>query len=218
MTSWHDVALIPDLYYFQAKGYEGPLPATIPWSDRHERIVWRGSTTGLLQQRVDDLDALPRYRLCKIVSQLGAIADVGLNAAVQAVDSEQEQRIKDRLLAEGLLKPFVPMTEMARCRFILDIDGNSNSWNFIMKLRLGCCVLRVDSDWQQWFTPRLLPWVHYVPIAKDLCDAASKISWCLDNAAECAAIADRGTAFALNMRFDDEMAAAAATLYEQQPR
>ncbi len=219
MTSWHDVTLIPDLYYFQARGYEDSSPIDIPWHDRESRIVWRGSTTGLLQQRIEDLDSLPRYRLCKIVSQLGAVADVGLNAAVQAVDPEQEQQITDRLRAEGLLKPFVPMAEMAQCRYIMDIDGNSNSWNFMMKLRLGCCVLRVESDWQQWFASRLVPWVHYVPIAKDLSDAASKIAWCLDNPAESAAIAQRGTAFARDMRFSDEMATAAAAVFGlQQPR
>ena len=213
MNAWNEVALVPDIYYFQAMGYEDWIPESIGWNDRVSKIFWRGSSTGLFQQRLEDLDSLPRYRLCQIVSRLGAIADVGLNAVVQAGDPHQERLIKERLLQEGLLKSFIPMTEMTRYRYILDIDGNSNSWNFMMKLRLGSCVLRVDSDWHQWFASRLAPWVHYVPIAKDLSDAAEKIAWCLDNESECAAIAEHGLAFARSMRFKDEMTAAATNVY-----
>lgn len=214
MTSWNTVTLIPDLYYFQAKGYEDTSPVDISWGDRDSKIVWRGSTTGLFHQHLEDLDLLSRYQMCQIVSRFGSFADVGLNAVVQAADPGQEGLIKDRLMSEGLFKPFLPMTDMARCRYILDIDGNSNSWNFMMKLRLGCCVLRVGSDWHQWFMPRLLPWVHFVPIGKDLTDTESKINWCLENAAECAEIAKCGTAFAREMRFDEEMVTAAASLYQ----
>lgn len=210
---WDSVALIPDIYYFHAGGYEGFAPEQVPWAERRSIVVWRGSTTGLFYQKLDDLDRLPRYRLCHIATRLGSIADVGLSAVVQAFDAEHEQLIADRLRREGLLKPFVPMTEMTRYRYILDIDGNSNSWNFMSKLRLGCCVLRVDSEWQQWFGPRLLPWVHYVPVAQDLSDVAGKVGWCLDHEEECAAIAQRGADFARTMRFDDEMAAAARTAF-----
>lgn len=213
MASWNNVALIPDLYYFNARGYEDAPAPNMPWHERASTFVWRGSTTGLFHQRVEDLDRLPRYRLCRIVSRLGALADVGLNAAVQGADPQQEQLIQDRLAEEGLLKPFLPMGDMARYRYILDIDGNSNSWNFMLKLRLGCCVLKVESDWHQWYASRLLPWVHYVPVAKDLSDVESQIAWSLEHVEECAAIAERGAKFARDMIFADEMAAAAATLY-----
>lgn len=218
MTHWNDVSLVPDIYYFSGKGYEATPPHGVAWADRASTIVWRGSTTGQFHQRVEDLETLQRYNLCRIIAQLGPVADVGLNAIVQAADAHQEQLIHDRLVAEGLLKPFLPMADMTRYRYILDVDGNSNSWNFMLKLRLGGCVLRVESDWQQWFSPRLLPWVHYVPIAKDLSDAESRVAWCLDNEDECAAIAERGTAFAENMTFDAEMKMAAATIYGPKPR
>lgn len=213
-NDWNNVALVPDLYYFNAKGYEDTPLVEIPWSARTPAVVWRGSTTGLYHQRADHLDALPRYRLCRIASELGAAVDVGLNAAVQAADAQQEELIRDRLMAEGLFKPFLPMAEMARYRYIFDIDGNSNSWNFMLKLRLGCCVLKVESHWQQWFAQRIEPWVHYVPIAQDLSDLHTQIAWCLDNDAECAAIAQRGVRFAEAMTFADEMATAATRIFQ----
>lgn len=213
MNDWNEITLIPDIYYFHAHGYHGFSTPDITWADREPTMIWRGSTTGLFYQRLEDLDLLPRYKACQIASRLGAAVDVGINSVVQALDVEQEQRITDRLGREGLIKPFIPMPEMARFRYVLDMDGNSNSWNFMMKLRLQSCVLRVDSDWHQWFAPRLRPWEHYVPIAKDLSNLEDRIQWCLDNDAECARIAERGAAFARAMDFDDEMASAARAIF-----
>lgn len=213
MADWNNVAIIPDLYYFHARGYEDVPPSSVRWTERDPVVIWRGSTTGRFYQPAEELDLLPRYQLCKRAARLGVVADMGITAAVQAADPRNEQLIGERLTCEGLFKPFIPMSEMARNRYILDIDGNSNSWNFMAKLRLGCCVLRVDSDWRQWFSSRLVPWVHYVPIAKNLSDLEDRIDWCLANEAESAAIAERGTAFAYAMSFQDEMAAAAMTAY-----
>lgn len=212
-TGWRNIRLIPDLYYFMGSGYEGFEPGGGRWEDRRPSLVWRGAGTGAFSQTLETLDDLPRYRMCKVASQLGARADVGLTQAAQALTPEDDERIVERLASEGLLKPFVPMTEMARHRYILDIDGNSNSWNFMQKLRLGCCVLRVESVWRQWFSDRLVAWEHYVPVATDLSDLIERAEWCFANPAECSAIAARGTKFAVDMRFADEMKQAAWTAF-----
>jgi hypothetical protein len=211
--SWDQIILVPDLYYFTSQGYEDAFIGTTPWNMRQNKIIWRGSTTGLFYQRLEDIDQLPRYQLCVGVSGLGDIADVGLNAVVQALDSEQEALIHERLTRENLFKPFIPMHDMAQYRYTLDIDGNSNSWNFIMKLRLGCCVLRVESEWQQWFWPRLSPWVHYVPLARDLSNIGEIVEWCLSHEAECEEISRQGMEFAQTMRFSDEMRIAASNIF-----
>lgn len=212
---WADVRLIPDLYYLQAGGYEGFDPSLIPWKDRLPSIVWRGANTGLFWQTVSALDDLPRYRMCKLVKELGTRADVGLTVLCQAANTEEESLIRERLSREGLLKPFVPMIDMARHRYILDIDGNSNSWNFMQKLRLGCCVLRVESRWRQWFSDRLIAWEHYVPVASDLSDLLERAEWCFANTKECSAIADRGRQFAKAMKFADEMSHAAFVTFAE---
>lgn len=215
---WDGIRLIPDLYYFMAGGYEAFDPELIPWEDRRPSVVWRGSSTGLpwLLQTLDHLDDLPRYRMCKFAAALGAQADVGLTEVVQTASPEDDALIRERLMREGLLKPFVPMIEMARHRFMLDIDGNSNSWNFMQKLRLGCCVLRVESLWRQWFADRLTAWEHYVPVAADLSDLVERAEWCFAHPAECAAIAARGRQFAIDMSFADEMTGAAAVAFGDQ--
>ena len=101
---------------------------------------------------------------------------------------------------------------MTHYRMLIDIDGNSNSWNALARFRMGCCVLRVESVWRQWFHDRIAPWEHYVPVRADLSDLGERIQWCLDNDEAAAEIAARGRRFALATRFEDEMDAAAQSL------
>ena len=208
-NNWSDVRLIPDLYYFWGRGYEDFQPTVVPWEDRRPSVIWRGSSTGLLSLTLNNLDSLPRYRMCRLAEQLGPMADVGLSDVVQAADLQQDQLIRDRLRSEGFLRPFVPMQEMAQHRLILDIDGNANSWNFMLKLRLGCCILQVESPWRQWFSDRLIAWEHYVPIAANLSNLLERLDWCFANPSECAKIAEHGQQFAFGMEFREEMSRAA---------
>ncbi len=212
-SGWRGVRLVPDIYYYNALGYEDFLPDLAAWRDRRPCFVWRGSSTGRFGQLVSDLDDLPRYRLCRQAMELGDAADMALTDVVQTAHPQHEGLIRDRLQQEGLIKPFLPMSEMARCRYIIDIDGNANSWNFMQKLRLGCCTLRVDSEWTQWFSERLIAWRHYVPIAADLSDFVDKARWCLAHPAESEAIAADGATFARDMRFSAEMLLAAKTVF-----
>ena len=212
-TDWTEIVLVPDLYYFSGGGYEDFVPVPVAWEDRTPSFFWRGSTTGLFHQQPADLNALPRYRLCALLAGLGAAGDAGIIDIVQAADADAADAIRARLDREGLLRPYVAMAEMARHRHVLDIDGNSNSWNFMMKLRLGSCVLRVDSAWKQWFSDRLVAWIHYVPVAADLSDLIEKTQWCLAHPQDCEAIARQGARFAREMLFADEMRRAARLVF-----
>lgn len=213
-AGWDAVRLVPDLYYHVERGYEAFLPDQPDWSARRPAVVWRGSSTGNpYGMTLANLDELPRYRLCRAAQALGEAADVKLSGIVQADGVEQEHAIVERVRAEGVIGDFVPMTAMAGYRLIVDIDGNANSWNFMQKLRLGACVLRVESVWRQWFSAALTPWKHYVPVAADLSDFAAIVDWCLTHDREVEAIARQGRQFALDMRYDDEMLKAAQTIF-----
>jgi hypothetical protein len=210
---WPCVRLVPDEYYVAARGYADFLPEVPDWRDRADRLIWRGSSTGILGLTADQLDQLPRYRLARIAREIGPFADVGLTQIVQCPTPEAEAAVTARIVAEDLMRDFVPITDMRLVRYIVDIDGNSNSWNFIQRLRLGACLLKVESGWQQWFADRLMPWHHYVPVAADLSDFVERIGWCRANPGEAARIAAEGRDFAVTMSFEREMRDAARTMF-----
>ena len=84
-------------------------------------------------------------------------------------------------------------------KWILDIDGNVNSWGFLWKLLSGCCVLKVESDHIQWYYHLLKPMIHYIPVKNDLSDLIEKVIWCKKNNNFCESIASNGKFIAKNV-------------------
>jgi hypothetical protein len=208
------VGLIPDLYYFSSRGFKngwinGDVP---PWKSKTSVFTWRGITTGGHDHTVESIATLPRLILCAKGSELGPLADFGITQVVHARSEVDAKEIEVHLKAIGMWKDHMPQHIMGRSKFLLEIDGSANSWGFLAKLIMGCCVLKVDSPFEQWFYQDLKPWIHYIPIARDLSNLPETMEWCLLNEPACREIASAGQAFAEARTFDREMKAAAATM------
>lgn len=189
--------LIPDPYVLGTQGYANlrrqfeaePLP---PWQQRLPIAIWRGSSTGLHTLRADNLNDNPRYRLCQASLQHSSQLDARFTAVVQCPDASVQQAVESTLQHQGLLAPRMSPWHLALHRWILEIDGNVNSWGLLWKLFSGSCVIRVNSTRRQWYHHRLQPWVHVVPVRADLGDLASVLAWCRSHPDACAAIASAG--------------------------
>jgi hypothetical protein len=108
----------------------------------------------------------------------------------------------------------VPLADFQKYRFQVDIDGNSSSWSLLQKLLMGSCVLKVISDWQQWYYKGLRPWEHYVPVKNDLSDLEERVEWCLANDTQGREIAATGTEYAQRIVFGTEIPKAAAAILQ----
>jgi len=211
--NYENVCLLPDFYYTNNHGYTKFFDQGVSdWSSRRLEFYWRGSTTGGFNNTLDTLDSLPRYRLCQIAARRRPVTDVAFYSVVQAAPDGSEQRIEERLREEDLLRPFADMGHFVERKFILQVDGNGNSWELVRKLRLGSCLLIGDSDWQLWHDQFIRPWEHFVPIKRDYSDLEEIIDWCLAHDDEARQIAENGRAYALSIDFDQEMREAAARL------
>lgn len=71
---------------------------------------------------------------------------------------------------------------MLQYRGIVDLDGNTNSWRgAYWKLRSNSVVLKQHSPWCQWYYNRLVPYIHYIPLARDLHDLDKWKMWLADD-------------------------------------
>ena len=189
--------LIPDPYCLGTNGYEGfrkqlsssPLPA---WRDRLPVVFWRGSTTGSKDITPDTLECNLRYQLCRHSLSEPSRLDARFNQVVQCLNDENRSAVREQLRQRGLMGATVGPWQASLHAWLIDIDGNVNSWGLLWKLLSGCCVLRVGSYRQQWFHKRMVPWTHMVPIAPDLSDLRERIRWCLRNRRRCESIAASG--------------------------
>ena len=184
--------LIPDPYCLGTNGYEefrkqlriSPLP---PWRDRLPVVFWRGGTTGSKDITLQNLERNLRYQLCLHTLFEPAHVDARFNHVVQCLDEENQAAVQEQLHQQGLMSMTVGPWHASMHAWLVDIDGNVNSWGLLWKLLSGCCVLRVGSNRQQWFHKRMVPWKHMVPVAPDLSDLRAQIHWCLHNRKRCEA-------------------------------
>jgi hypothetical protein len=68
-----------------------------------------------------------------------------------------------------LVKEKQNIEEMMTARGLLDIDGYTNSWaGLFWKLRSNSVVVKVMSNYCEWFYNEMLPGVHYLAVKSDL--------------------------------------------------
>ena len=208
--------LIPDPYCLMSQGYgalrqafsQRPLP---PWHERLPIVFWRGSSTGSKGITPATLPANPRYRLCRQSLRWPALVDARFTGLVQCADPASALQVRQQLEQEGLWSGRVEPPVAALHRWLIEIDGNVNSWGLLWKLLSGSCVLRVASSRRQWYHHRLRPWVHVVPVAADLADLPERLDWCQSNPQACARIAAAGASLAQQVVADLEQDLLAAT-------
>lgn len=215
------VTLIPDLTFWHERGYyevrEEVRKLAIPWHGRIPVAFWRGSSTGPPPIRYETFRMLPRFQLCSIsLANQGArhFLDARLSGIVQNNIDEDGDSLRELAESLGMMAPRATQSEFARYRYLIDIDGNTNSWGFLPKLAIGSCILKVQSKCRQWYYKDLRPWEHYIPIRADLSDLEDKVLWCREHDDDARQIAEAGKRFADGIVFGTEMARAADLLFE----
>ena len=195
--------LIPDPYALGSKGFrdvrEDMVQKLPPWRERLPMAIWRGATTGRDELNTTTITTLPRYRLCQVSLQRPDLLDARLTNLVQTANATDHERLNTQLLNQGLLRQRLSPHDLALHRWMVEIDGNVNSWGLLWKLLSGSCILRVASARRQWYHHQLTAWKHMVPIRADLSDLEQKLQWCRSHLGESEQIAQQGQQLALQV-------------------
>ena len=94
---------------------------------------------------------------------------------------------------------------MSQYKYILNIDGSVTAFRISAELAFGSVILKVDSDYKIWYLDLLKPYIHYIPIKKDLSDLKEKIEWCKENQDKCKQIGINARKFYLDYINKDKM-------------
>ena len=189
--------LLPDPYALGSSGFRNfreklknqPLP---PWNKRLPLAFWRGASTGMHAITTKRIENNQRYQLCKLGLKQPSIIDAKLTSIVQSRDNESEAQLRKKLTKEGIMGSYRNPYEFGMHKYIIEIDGNVNSWGLLWKLLSGSCILRVNSQRRQWYHHRLKPFENFIPIRSDLSDLIQKLNWCSENQKTCEQIAIAG--------------------------
>ena len=166
--------LLPEAHYVARDHYAQMFAeirgADVPWHLRASRAVYcggdHGETTNVYPPFVAGRPH-PRRYLREVVAASGLDVDVHLGEAV-------------------------PHATQMGCKWILDVDGYTRTWDaWAWKLMSGSVMLATDSPWETLFTRLFDPWHHYVPVANDFSDLEARLQWCRDHDDDCRRIAQR---------------------------
>jgi hypothetical protein len=187
---FQDIPTPSPWYYEEVGGYE-PEP-DIPWASRKGQLYWRGGTTGghshggswrnLLRQRV--IASLERKSGHQILDRKQeSTCSIGGDTAWNVREANQTElkgyfnahfvEIKDcddDCFEEEMFFDVVEHedhNEAWNYRYLLDMDGHAYSGRFYAFMRSKSVPLKL-AFFREWHENILFPWVHYVPLNKDV--------------------------------------------------
>ena len=199
--------VIPDAYCLGSHGFlhlrqqlvKHPLP---PWQARRPITCWRGASTDSKHITLATLGNSRRYQLCQLTQRRPDLLDARFSSVVQCASACDQKSVEQHLKEQHLLAPRLEPLAMAQYRWLVDLDGNVNSWGLLWKLLSGCCIIRVNSHRGQWFHHRLVSGQNLIEVEPDLRDLEEKLHWCQEHPKDCEAIAHEGQQLGLRILED----------------
>ncbi|KAF8918437.1 glycosyl transferase family 90-domain-containing protein [Mucidula mucida] len=187
-TLHHDIS-VPTLYGWVDDETLSHVPA---WDEKvDERLVWRGTNTGITyaedtrwkgSQRTvllektnsipGSIDVLKSTPEDQPVGPAESVKNAYVNPAmfdVGFVEVSNCGTVCAHLLAMSPLRNRHSRDDAWQYKYIIDVDGNGWSGRFKQLMSSKSLVFK-STVYPEWFLDRVQPWVHYVPVQVDLSD------------------------------------------------
>ncbi|KAJ7148964.1 glycosyl transferase family 90-domain-containing protein [Mycena crocata] len=165
------------------------------WDDKpDERLLWRGSSTGIFHSRRTRWKTSHRITLLRVANDLkgtmpilspaksrrepvGAPVELRksrLNPGIMDVAFAGDPIMCDPETCRHLQKIFPwrrrqSVQEAGDYKYVIDIDGNGWSGRFKRLITSNSLIFKA-TIYPEWYIDRIAPWVHYVPVQLDLSD------------------------------------------------
>jgi len=173
----------------------------IKWKDKKNIAVFRGSSTGsgLTIDNNQRLHISYLSSLNKIDNDDGNYyLDAGItkwNTRIKKLKDKNELQIIDIDSLPFSLVPQLCYDKQLEYKYIIHIDGHVSAFRLSYQLGMNSLILLVESDWKLWYMHLLKPYVHYIPIKRDLSDIYTQIKWCKINDTKCQEIVNNANEF-----------------------
>ncbi|GAA5975950.1 hypothetical protein JCM11641_002847 [Rhodosporidiobolus odoratus] len=157
----------------------------------NNKLLWRGSTTGIDFYVTNDWKNSQRARLHFAANEKDGTKSVLYAEGEGAVDEKTfntnglNRAFMDVSFAGGPVQCDPPTCEIMnqlidfkgtmglndayQYKYLMDVDGNGWSGRFHRLMSMKACVLK-STLFPEWYSDRIQPWLHYVPVKVDYSD------------------------------------------------
>lgn len=156
------------------------------FENKIDKAVFRGISSGygtLIRNN-------PRIKILKIAKENPNILDAGIiewkqNYRKRFGDKEYK-KIQDAVITQFPTIKDLTLEEQGHYRYIINLPGYYSESRLIQLFKLDSIVLHVPNNENcLWFESILKPYIHYIPLDKDLKNLKSQIQWCKNNQEIC---------------------------------
>lgn len=170
------------------------VASPIPWSVKRNCVFWRGGLTG---GGVGSDNVRIRFMLMTHNHPLFNVGVTSYNSRHKCSPDGVIRVIKPTSLPFSASRSnYVAPSEQRRFKYHVYMDGNVGANRLGTLLSYGSVVFIVESDAPHVEAlEHLVPYTHYIPVARDLSDLVTQVEWARQHDDECAVIASNARAF-----------------------
>jgi len=194
---------LPDHVWYRPPADYSRAASPVPWHSRIPKLYWRGTVAGWKSNSRGRLVILGRLH----PQLIDALPQRLVNEAWTEHVAESEGGWTDFSDAMRRGSPG-NASEVFSYRYVINTHGNGNDWSNRLRslLSTGAVVFKQESSLFEFWEWGLKPWVHYVPVRRDLSDLPQLLRWAQQNDSEARRIADAGVMYVQSsVRYDDAL-------------
>lgn len=167
--------------------YEKIIQIELPkFENKIDKAIFRGVSSGYGTMVRNN----PRIKILKIAKENSNLLDAGITEWKQnyrkRFGDKEYKKIPDTIINQFPTVKDLTLEEQGQYKYIINLPGYYSDTNFIQLFKLGSIILHVpNTENCLWFESLLKPYIHYVPLDKDLKNLKSQIQWCKKNQEIC---------------------------------
>ena len=167
----------------------------IPWSEKLQKIFWRGSTTYNKETGATRIDNLAQW-----INYNDNRTDIAFSNVVQMKTGFDRNYVKKQYFRRKK-----SISDMNRYKYLLSVEGNDVATGLKWMLYSNSVVFMSRPTVATWAMEDLLvPFVHYIPLANDYSNLLQMMQWAEEHDEACQEISKRATEYMERLWISDQ--------------
>ena len=199
IPNWEDWQVCnPDKYFIDSIYKEKVV--SIPWEEKKSIAIFRGSSTGKGTNIYKNM-RLKVSHMSNSEENFSNVTNLPYIDAGITKWNTRPRKTEDSIYMSSIErndkynKPYLTPQRQSDYKYIINIDGHVSAFRLSHEFSYGSVILIVDSDYKLWFSHLLKPYVHYIPVNRDLSNLFEVVEWCQKNDGKCKIIAKNSLEF-----------------------
>jgi len=175
------------------------------WNNKKEKLFFQGTANdpgkpydnqkNEISHKVWTKDNWMRHYRC-ITVLIGKkhpdLIDARLGRYCKHISPEVVSEINKHIPKKNFITDF---KKIMQYKYLLIVSGNAFTTRTKKYFASNCCVFKQECPTEEFFDCMLKPYIHYIPVKRDLSDLTDQIYWAKSNDSKAKEIADNGRNF-----------------------